>query len=591
MSEDAGAKQATIDPATGEVVGGLAGLREIIRMKQELASDESAKQLPAEQAEKQSNQSDTATTTKSRRRRNRRRKRKTATFSLPFERQQIIYAEITDDNKHSGQTEVKMFVDDHDRLYVYTPALFTGQEADYRQAATDLLASRDSFDMAKVGLIQIFINRQAEFESSDGSLVYRDEYRIDTANERVYRMVQRLLNNRNRVAAVDKAESTLDDHQMESVVYQLGEKSPKQDKETGVVECPRKELREVAKEVRSEADSGAKKRPDKANDVKSARHGGLVERIVRIREIALKIAATESIDIPEAMEAILLVDEDPSIKLLEQLLEIDSSLADSVIDRLRLMHALGVPREDGTYPVLINSVDELGKDIGYTLQSEVDNFRSVVHAETVRGKKLVYDLDETFMVKIADEYIRQVAEYCRATNSDDIKQLFDSATDEVKLSDVLRVVSGDKTHDALNTAEYDLFHSYVTKYMIAAGWISPNPTDGFPWMQLQVSNTDGLTIDTIRYISANLNWISCVYTDDIILSLAKQLNSAAVPLLHGGRYLQQVLCHEIQQRITALKQETQDGEYRLNPNQLSLTDATESTNIDKDEKSGSSTED
>ena len=204
-----------------------------------------------------------------------------------------------------------------------------------------------------------------------------------------------------------------------------------------------------------------------------------------------------------------------SSAILADLLDIDEAAADDYIDRLRLMHALGYVRADGTYPILINKLSDLGKDVSYTLASEADNFRSVVHYEVVRGKKLVYDLDQVFMLKLADEYIQQVAEYCRATNSSDIKRLFDSATGEVKLSEVLQTISGDDTHEALNTSEYDLFHRYVTKYMIAAGWVSPNPTDGFPWLQLQVANTNGLTIDTMRYISSNLSWISCIYTDQL----------------------------------------------------------------------------
>ena len=45
------------------------------------------------------------------------------------------------------------------------------------------------------------------------------------------------------------------------------------------------------------------------------------------------------------------------------------------------MHALGYVRADGTYPILINKLSDLGKDVSYTLASEADNFRSVVHYE------------------------------------------------------------------------------------------------------------------------------------------------------------------------------------------------------------------
>ena len=658
MSEASGASQVAYNPATGEVVGGLAGLREIIRMKNEIMNGNTSESIDEKATAGQSSagagdgddQASGVTTNKSKRRRNRRRRRNNTSddastsqtgqpnsgnkndspvsddeWQLPIDRQQIVYGEII--KKDTEIDDVRLFVSSDDKLYVYTSALYPDSVDEYKKAAAKLLSSQATFAMGRVAKVQLFINKQARLTVGQDSLVYLDEYRIDSSNERVFAMAKKLLNNQqtddqpmksdqsggktNEVASADDGqpnEQSADEPAPTAIVtkvFHFGEtagdikeiapeqfnKPTKDAKSNQRNEADKSSDNQVAKQTTDNNKSVQKPTTDNKNSSDKEIDTDVSTRVLKALKLAKQIAKDlnddKDVKINRIMEVILLVGK-VSSAILADLLDTDEVAADDYIDRLRLMHALGYVRADGTYPILINKLSDLGKDVSYTLASEADNFRSVVHYEVVRGKKLVYDLDQVFMLKLADEYIQQVAEYCRATNSSDIKRLFDSAIGEVKLSEVLQTISGDDTHEALNTSEYDLFHRYVTKYMIAAGWVSPNPTDGFPWLQLQVANTNGLTIDTMRYISSNLSWISCIYTDDILLSLAKQLSDVTVPAIHGGYSLQQILCGEIRQRVTMLNREERDGVYQLNPNQLSLTDSAESNKIEKNEKSGSS---
>ena len=224
MSEASGASQVAYNPATGEVVGGLAGLREIIRMKNEImngntseSTDEKATagQLSAGAGD---DQASGVTTNKSKRRRNRRRRRNNTSddasasqtgqpnsgnkndspvsddeWQLPIDRQQIVYGEII--KKDAEIDDVRLFVSSDDKLYVYTSALYPDNVDEYKKAAAKLLSSQATFAMGRVAKVQLFINKQARLTVGQDSLVYLDEYRIDSSNERVFAMAKKLLNN------------------------------------------------------------------------------------------------------------------------------------------------------------------------------------------------------------------------------------------------------------------------------------------------------------------------------------------------------------------------------------------------------------
>lgn len=552
MSVVGAANQVAFDPSTGEVVGGLAGLRELIRIKKE--QEENGGNLPqnlptvSEQKKKQITESQTAPNkqsndaTKSKRKRSRRKKKsgvntqaKAQTnetgFKLPIRAEQVVYAEVA---KVFGISDVKIYVVDNGRLFIYTRAVFAEHSAEYCKQATKMLTDAKRFMMAKVGDVQLFIARQTKLTVAEDSLIYAGKYRIDSCNERVFAMAKQMLSDNVSDAdepAVEQVVST------KTRVYQLGGKQGKEFEMT--LEREKKSVQQAEK---------SKPKSEKQESKIEIDSKKLIETIAKVQQIATKVAKSEQVDLEPMMEVFLLTNE-ASVDVLVKLVGIEPEVAESVVDGLRRMHALGVRRDDGTYPILIKSVRELGDDVSYTLQSTMDNYRSVVKVEEVRGKKLVYDLDEMALVIAADEYITCLANYCRLSRDVRLRQLFDEADDKVLASEVLQTVSADEDRNALNTAEYDLFHSCVTKYMLAAGWVMGNPTDGYPWVQLNVEKTFGLDLDTLRYIQANLDWIKSIYTMNNLRSLRAQVMRLNMADRLGAQALQADLASRLSQII------------------------------------------
>lgn len=541
MSVVGAANQVAFDPSTGEVVGGLAGLRELIRIKKE--QEENGGNLPqnlptvSEQKKKQVVESQTAPnrqpsdTTKSKRKRSRRKKKSETNaqtnatgFKLPIRVEQVVYAEVA---KVFGISDVKIYVVDNGRLFIYTRAVFAEHSVEYCKQATKMLTDAKRFMMAKVGDVQLFIARQTKLTVAEDSLIYAGKYRIDSCNERVFAMAKQMLSDNVSDADEPSVEQVVN---AKTRVYQLGSKQGKEFEMT--LEREKKPVKQ-AEQPESKIEIDSKK---------------LIETIAKVQQIATKVAKSEQVDLEPMMEVFLLTNE-ASVDVLVKLVGIEPEVAESVVDGLRRMHALGVRRDDGTYPILIKSVRELGDDVSYTLQSTMDNYRSVVKVEDVRGKKLVYDLDEMALVIAADEYITCLANYCRLSRDVRLRQLFDEADDKVIASEVLQTVSADEDRNALNTAEYDLFHSCVTKYMLAAGWVMGNPTDGYPWVQLNVEKTFGLDLDTMRYIQANLDWIKSIYTMNNLRSLRAQVMRLSMPNKLGAQALQADLASRLSQII------------------------------------------
>lgn len=480
------------DPVTGEIVGGLAGLRELIRAKQEQAAQTDAT-TPSIEIKKDE-------PAKKSRRRNRSKNRKEVTdgFVLPVKTGDIVYGEVT--NCDGRTDDVKLFATSDDKLYIYNRSLYPAQMDDYVRVAKRLLSNRCAFDRVEAGDISGYLNKAAKVAIDGDCLVYQDKYRIDSQSSEVMQMAQKVVREREAAAA-----ATHDDKPVEPKVVAHDEVVEKVD----------------------------------------ANPSNLIDKVLAVQQVAKRVAGQGVIEPVDAM-AIFLTLGQASTDLLEQTTGVDKVQADSVVDQLRRMRALGDQQPDGTYAMLIDRLDDLGKDVSYTLQSQADNFRAAVHTETVRGKKLVYDLDELFMVKAADEYLEQLAEFCRATPSRRVKRLFSGDSKVIKASEVLQAVSADHDCNALNTADYELFHQYVTKYMLAAGWLVANHSDGFPWLQFQVADTIGLTVDTLRYLMTNLGWVTAIYTNECLDSLACQIERLDVPDVHGAAGLKRILLTKLQ---------------------------------------------
>lgn len=568
----------TIDATTGEVVGGLAGLREIMKMRQELNATGNNTATPSTEhssnaVTETSASADTTGQPRKSRRRNRRRRDggnspEQSSFTLPIKPSQIVYAEIID--RLGVPDDVRMYVSGDGRLYVHTSAVYAGQARDYCEAAKKLLADHAAFDMAKVADVQLFINKHIELAAMDDFLVYMDKYRIDSSNEKVFNMAKKLLSERDkRAEQKDAGVGSADNRDVEPMVFDL--KSDVISQRQGEVKLSKEKLRQVASEVNERVASDDVPSEKEAKKGKAEKHSiqnpSIVDKVTRIQELATQAASGEA-DIAMAMETFLLVGE-ASPELLVKLLHIDHSAAVDLVDHLRLMHAIGheVDGESVTYPILIDSLTELGTDVAYTLQSAESNFHSVVDSVTVRGKELYYDLNAVLAVQMADGYIHRVAEFCRVTRSRRIAQLFNCADKRISMSRVLQVLSGDNKDDIYGerAGDFALFHSYVTGGMLTAGWLVSNPSDGYPWAQFQVDQTHLLACDTLRYIISNAEWLVASYDIVCIRSLIAQIKR--LELTDDDKVLCQVTVAKLQ-RLTS--QDVLTSSDNVDAGQLSL---------------------
>ena len=293
----------------------------------------------------------------------------------------------------------------------------------------------------------------------------------------------------------------------------------------------------------------------------------IVDKVTRVQELADR-AATGEVSITVAMETFLLVGE-ASPELLVQLLHLDYAVAVDLVGQLRLMHAIGhqVDGEKVTYPILIDDLKDLGKDVAYTLQSTEENFHSVIDVATVRNKELYYDLDAVLAVQMADEYIHRLAEFCRVTRSHRIGQLFGGTAKRVATSEVLQALSDDDKGDVYGekSGDFALFHDYVTKGMLTAGWLVGNPSDGYPWVQFQVTGTRELTVDTLRYVVANADWLVASYDAACVCSLIEQVRRLS--LSDNDKRLQKAVIMRLQK---LLEQYDADQADSIDARQLSL---------------------
>lgn len=551
MSEASSSNQPIVDQTTGDVVGGLAGLREIMRMRQEMAA-----------SAEQSDDANKSKTSRSSRRRNRRKSVDTdnSGVTLPIESRQIVYGEIVG---QGGRTDdVKLFVNDGGALFIYTKSVFPGEEDGYIKSASQLLSDGSIFRMAKVNSVQIFLNKSVALASADDCLTYLDKYRIDCHDGRALAVAKRLVEQKE---ASQKKQSI--------TTGQANAKDVGQERNAEV------KIVELSKQAKNEHDNSAgdNRNRDKDDTSKTATDNTqqsslddlTIAKFGEIKKIADKMSQSQSRD--EAISAIdlmqifLLVGR-ASHRIATTLTDLDTATIQTLVSDLRLAGFLGAPLDDKTYPILVQKIDDLKpRTSDFTRQQ----FDVAVRTEEVRGKTLVYDLDEVYLIDLADEYIARLAEYCRVSRSPRLRKLFADCDKTVTASQVLRTVSGDDETDGLDVAEYELFHMHVTKYMLAAGWAIANPSDGFPWMQFQVSKTYGLTLDTLRYIMVNLDWIASIYNPLCLNSLAKQIQNLDMPNILGGtKYLQKTLYAKLTDRAAEVKK--LDEAELIRANQLSL---------------------
>lgn len=546
-------KMATMDPKTGEIVGGLRGLRDLIRIKQEKGAKK--EQVIENNPEKIATKSND----------------KSEAFGIRAD--QVVYAET---KRVDGRiVDILLYaMRDDGVIYTFTPQLFGDKQSEFcRDINRMLRANNNAFMTARHDELKIYIHKNMPITAGATALVYDNKYELMSSSDEVYQKVKERLeqpdepvvtktakiaakNDEKTEAKVDKQSNDNNvnknqsdgDKQTNPVKNIIKENKPsdkisseastnraKSDKTVKAKEevkhITNKDMTKKDKKVVKEQAEAAGKTPEiiinldklrevnnslrsenNVSEVKKSLDADVVKTVLAVHKIVK--TAGDNPTLTDVMKTVLLLRQADGT-VIKTLFSLDDARTAEIIDQLRRMRALGGVEADGTYKILIDSVKQLGKDAEYTLMSSADNYRAVVQKVPVRGRNLVYDLDELSTVQVAEEFTNAVANFCAASNSRLINRLFDNSVErDIPVSRVLQVVSADDTDGGYNTGDYELFNAYVTRYMLAAGWMADD--NGYPWFIFNVDKTSGLVNDILKYLMVNLPWIKAIYSPEVI---------------------------------------------------------------------------
>lgn len=254
-----------------------------------------------------------------------------------------------------------------------------------------------------------------------------------------------------------------------------------------------------------------------ANTRSNSEAAALLDKVASIKKIVDRTAKSE-VTPRDAMELFLVMGQ-ASTKVLEDILDLNEEQADSIIDSLRRMGGIGERKADDAYPILISKIDKL-VDSDDPRRSQV-SFCAAVHREEISGVVIAYDLDEVSRIDWADEFVRCMADYVRASQNPRIRKLFTGDNKQVKLSRILKSLSAD--NERVDFPGLNRFNEIVLANVLTKSMVSANPTDGFPWVSYQVIATDNLKENTLRYLITNVEWTSAVLSIEQLESLARQI--------------------------------------------------------------------
>lgn len=549
-------KMVTMDPKTGEIVGGLRGLHDLIRMKQEKSvlkkqtNDETSERLTT----KQNNKSE----------------------AFGIKANQVVYAET---KRVGGQiVDILLYaMRDDGVIYTFTPQLFGDKQSEFCRDVNRMLRANDKMFMTtRHDELKIYIHKDMPITAGASALVYNNKYELMSSSGSVYQKVKECLSQSESTVSTkntetapknvrneDSAKSNQSSDSGTNGGSKKGEstkavKAVVKDK-NGSAEAKAKKVNDKAKPGKVANSKEEDKKPDKKADYDNmakkdenttsgrAESAGKTPEIIinldKLREVNESLRSSDNdkkeadkidvnvvktvLDVHKIVKAAgdnpTLSDVVKTVLLLHQadgtviktLFGLDDARTAEIIDELRRMRALGGVQDDGSYRILIDSVKQLGKDAEYTLMSSADNYRAVVQKVPVRGRYLVYDLDELRTVQVAEEFTNAVANFCAASNSHLINHLFDNSVElDIPVSQVLQTISADEAAGGYNTGDYELFNAYVTRYMLAAGWMADD--NGYPWFMFDVDKTNGLVNDILKYLMVNLPWIKAIYSPEVI---------------------------------------------------------------------------
>lgn len=224
----------------------------------------------------------------------------------------------------------------------------------------------------------------------------------------------------------------------------------------------------------------------------------------------------------------------------KEVLKFISQSEDYVSQLIMRLESLGIiskagPDYGANRRLLISSIEEYNERMDYQGRS----FCETVESFALNDKSVKYDLIMMYNISCADGFMKMMHEYCRETTDRDVKELFVSEQDIFKASDILRTVSRNDANQYYDN-NFDLFHSYVTQYMLKAGWMIELFNIIF-----SIDGIDALRLDIVRYILANWNWLVGIYDPKIFDLIATR---------YGGISLQKSAIEEDSLRRQFIRQ-------------------------------------
>lgn len=473
------------DPKTGELVGNLKGLRELMRVKEETEvaktdrrkgrrrnrkndrtkstnqatqrdgkptipeavdqDDKSAVKADTprdnEQGAKPTKATKTAETDES------------AKLQLPqIDTKSVLYAEVELDEKQQSK-HIMFYLDDAGQVVVYKDILFAGERRTkfLNTVYNQLESSADLFPRGTYDGTKVYVNTNQKIVLGYSSLIYDDHFQLKSSSAELYNYVR----------------------QIKSTSHTAGDKH-------------------------------SAKKSDKSLRL-------TIEQSIKLSQIIGK----DNYSIDNVVEAIGILGE-ASTELLMQLYGTGDHMADKmtisdVICELRMDQILGAQTADGKYEVLRTDSKALDEGRRRRNQHPRESFLSIIRPTKASNKLIIYDLATLDNPKPADEFMVRLAKLCDKTDNTRIRALFaNKSTITVNASQILSAISSDS--DGFKSIDdYAEFHNIITKYMLSSGWASYFPA--------LLANTEGiqyLAVDLIRYALANQVWIKSIYDQDVI---------------------------------------------------------------------------
>lgn len=440
------------DPITGEVVGGLKGLRQLIKAKSELnaQSTKPTTGLEPNKQRKSSRQSDDNLANSNTNKEELDSSKATHELNQKQQQRVRLLEGIKPDDILYGETSKNtalFFLRRGNLVYRYSDDLFPDADRlKFVREAYRLFRQNSRlywFDDSKDQRIRLYLNKKGDVRLTASGLAWGNKYLLVSSDNPNFARANKLIH---------------------------------------------------IQDIKSNRTNLIGKESLAANHNKSSL--SMADRIVKVQEI-IKVSGSDPTS-EQAGQIIILLGE-ASIGLLQKVLEIDHVKAETLIDSLRLKRVLGAPDDDGHYSIAISNIDEVAKMVN---DSENGDFDSLIKQINLGQNKLVYDLNNIGSVLVAEEFMDLLAHYTKATDNEKIKKLLSDESKPISASGLMELVGHGLDH-GLDNIDFMRFHLCVTKNLLM--------NNRFDYIIPILSGAGGassLRADVARYIISNFDWIS-----------------------------------------------------------------------------------